>query len=672
MRVKKNKKIYVSVLATILLIQQIPTYVFAMSEQKDVSEVTHHADTPLDDSKEFNSVEIQMEEAVERQDEEESFVRNDFSHVQGIRSAQQVVLIPDVHLKSEIEKALGVAPGTEITTEMMTLLQQIDAPNAGIRSLEGLQYATRLTTLRVDGNHIFDLTPLSTLKNLWNVSIQNQVHRDDETLYFFDVPNGQALSVNVANPIRIRFGGHTSEGLWLRNSSTPFPLATAENVNVSGGIYKGLTTLSSSFSVELTTSNFTSAFIFSGTIEQPLNSGTPTIERVGTRESSFVYKALGSAFDPMSHVKATMNGEDMTRFIRIKDNNVDTNRAGWYGLNYGLTDYLSNNSLQVGLTVLVPKTPTISFESTTVSLVQGAVFDPFTGVTATAFDSLGGVTANIGHDITANIEVVDNPVDTTIPGTYEVTYKVVDGTGAVGNAKRVVVVEDTVGPVITGVDVTTVELGSVFDSLAGVSAQDDVSGDVTASLVVTGSVDTSHLGMYTLTYIATDTVGNKTTIERSVNVVDTTAPTITGVNEITVEAGSAFDLMAGVNVIDNSTMDGSILVEGKVDITTIGRYELHYTAEDASGNTTTIIRIVNVVDTTAPIIVGLEDVTIKVGSPFDVMKDIRITDNVPRGGELIVDGDINIDQVGTYTVTYTAVDQIGNETTITRIVNVVA
>lgn len=70
-----------------------------------------------------------------------------------------------------------------------------------------------------------------------------------------------------------------------------------------------------------------------------------------------------------------------------------------------------------------------------------------------------------------------------------------------------------------------VSFGSAFDPLEGVSAKDNVDGDLTAKVTVTGSVDTAVLGAKTLTYAVTDARGNTSTVERIVTVVEATLTT---------------------------------------------------------------------------------------------------------------------------------------------------
>ena len=58
-------------------------------------------------------------------------------------------------------------------------------------------------------------------------------------------------------------------------------------------------------------------------------------------------------------------------------------------------------------------------------------------------------------------------------------------------------------------------IGDAYTEL-GATATDDVDGNITGSIVVTGSVDTSTTGNYTLTYTATDNAGNSSSVNRTV------------------------------------------------------------------------------------------------------------------------------------------------------------
>jgi len=78
--------------------------------------------------------------------------------------------------------------------------------------------------------------------------------------------------------------------------------------------------------------------------------------------------------------------------------------------------------------------------------------------------------------------------------------------------------EDTTAPTISGVEDVTVYKDSDFDALDGVTATDNVDGDVTSDIVVAGTVDITTTGTYFLRYSVEDAAGNKREETRYVTV----------------------------------------------------------------------------------------------------------------------------------------------------------
>lgn len=91
---------------------------------------------------------------------------------------------------------------------------------------------------------------------------------------------------------------------------------------------------------------------------------------------------------------------------------------------------------------------------------------------------------------------------------------------------------DTVAPELTVPEAATLTVGDAFDPMEGVSATDNTDGDVTASVQVIGSVDTSTAGAYTLTYVAEDANGNQAIASRAV-VVEEAEPEVPVVEDFT-------------------------------------------------------------------------------------------------------------------------------------------
>ena len=127
-----------------------------------------------------------------------------------------------------------------------------------------------------------------------------------------------------------------------------------------------------------------------------------------------------------------------------------------------------------------------------------------------------GATATVcGSPVTVTTSGTVNP---NAPGTYTITYSA-SANGFSTELTRIVVVEDNVAPVITllGANPMQVGFGTVFTD-PGATAADGCAGDLTSSIVKTGSVDTNAVGFYALTYTVQDPTGHTDTKVRTVEV----------------------------------------------------------------------------------------------------------------------------------------------------------
>jgi hypothetical protein len=135
----------------------------------------------------------------------------------------------------------------------------------------------------------------------------------------------------------------------------------------------------------------------------------------------------------------------------------------------------------------------------------------------------------------------------------------------------------------------------------GVTALDACAGSVVVS--TNGNVNANEPGIYTVTYTTDDGNGNTNSATRTVYVVDTIAPIVT------VLGASPFTNFAYVNFVDPGATAAdacdvlvSVTTNGTVDVTTPGTYTLEYVATDASGNSATNSRTVEVIALTMPTI----------------------------------------------------------------------
>jgi len=125
-------------------------------------------------------------------------------------------------------------------------------------------------------------------------------------------------------------------------------------------------------------------------------------------------------------------------------------------------------------------------------------------------------TDEVDGDITSKV-TVEGSVDGMTYGTYTLSYHVEDSSGNVCDIVRTVKVGDFVAPTISlsGAARSYILVGTSY-SEPGYSASDNIDGDITSKVSVSGSVDTSRMGRNTITYTVADAAGNTATASRSV------------------------------------------------------------------------------------------------------------------------------------------------------------
>ncbi len=108
-----------------------------------------------------------------------------------------------------------------------------------------------------------------------------------------------------------------------------------------------------------------------------------------------------------------------------------------------------------------------------------------------------------------------------------VIYSVTDSSGNYAEAIRELVCYDPVFPeiVLNGDEKMTIGLGERFAE-PGFTATDNLDGDLTDNVEISGKVDPYHAGSYTLKYSVTDSYGNRTTVTRVVEVQSAVQPEI--------------------------------------------------------------------------------------------------------------------------------------------------
>lgn len=243
------------------------------------------------------------------------------------------------------------------------------------------------------------------------------------------------------------------------------------------------------------------------------------------------------------------------------------------------SDSLGNKSEVLKLKVIDATLPVIK-GATDITIEAGMLFDKKLNVTA--MDETDG-------NLTKSM-LIYGIVDSKKPGIYSLTYSARDRARNHARIIRRVTVKDTIKPVLSGVMNQSINLNSTFDPKKGITAKDNIDGDVTKNIQVSGSVNLKKVGTYTLTYKVADRSGNTTTLIRKITVKDNVKPVITGAKSKTVKYKSSFNPMTGVTAKDNvdGSLTKSIKVTGSVNTKRKGIYALTYTVKDKAGNSTSV------------------------------------------------------------------------------------
>jgi PKD repeat protein len=277
---------------------------------------------------------------------------------------------------------------------------------------------------------------------------------------------------------------------------------------------------------------------------------------------------------------------------------------------------------------------------------------------ATAFDDVDG-------DITSSIQTFST-VDTSLPRNYYVTYNVMDRAGnKAKQAVRVVkVFPDTTPPsiLLTGGDSVFVQVHNPYIEL-GAIATDNIPS-LSIQLDISGSVDTSKVGLNLVKYTATDDQTNMAVKYRKVYVGDSIPPTLSllGKDTVRLQLLTRF-LDPGTKAADNYWKTVSIIRNYKLDSSKIGTYIITYTAKDGSGNLSAPLkRVVLVNDYVKPVLKLAEDsIFFGVKNTFSGAA-YTVTDNYYPIAQLKVfsKGTVDADHLGRYVLRYYATDPSGN------------
>ncbi|MEB7331831.1 putative Ig domain-containing protein, partial [Staphylococcus epidermidis] len=327
-------------------------------------------------------------------------------------------------------------------------------------------------------------------------------------------------------------------------------------------------------------------------------------------------------------------------------------------------------------------------------------------------------TDNGGQAVTNKVEglpagVTFDEATNTISGTpsevgsYTVTVTTTDESGNVTETTFTIDVEDTTKPTVESVADQTQEISTEMTPIK-IEATDNSGQDVTnkveglpagvtfdeATNTISGTP--SEVGSYDIKVTTTDESGNVTETTFTIDVKDTTKPTVEDIADQTQEVNTEIEPIK-IEAKDNSGQAVTNKVEGLPDGVTfdettntisgtpneVGSYDIIVTTTDESGNSETTTFTIDVEDTTKPTVESVADQTQEINTEMTPIK-IEATDNSGQAVTNKVDGlpaGVTFDEatntisgtpseVGSYTVTVTTTDENDNATETTFTIDV--
>ncbi len=490
------------------------------------------------------------------------------------------------------------------------------------------------------------------------------------------VTETRTVRVTAGNPPVITLIG-SSPQIINRNSPYVELGATAddpEDGNISGSIIidsSAVNTLTvGTYSVTYTITDSSGNTDVKTRTVNVISGDSPVISLAGANPQTV---DVGSPYVELGAAASDPEDGNISGAIVIDTSAVNTSVIGSYNVTYGVTDSSGNSMHTIRIVSVVDTTsPVILLSGSNPQTINKN--SPYVELGATASDNYDG-------DISGAIVIDSSDVNTSVIGSYNVTYSVSDSSSNTASTTRTVNVVDILSPTITlnGANSQTIVKNYPYTEL-GATASDNYDGDISDAIVIDSSaVNTSVIGSYNVTYSVSDSSGNSDSESRTVNVVVGGSPVISlvGTNPQTVAVGSSYvELGAMASDPEDGNLTAVIVTDASaVNISIIGTYSVNYTVTDISGNTNERLRTVNVTDTSPPVIIllGSNPQIVEVGNPYVEIGstasdnyDGNLTANV-----LIDSSSVNTSVIGNYTVRYQVSDSSGNDDVKTRIVSVV-
>ncbi|WP_146150882.1 HYR domain-containing protein, partial [Candidatus Nitrosopelagicus brevis] len=256
-------------------------------------------------------------------------------------------------------------------------------------------------------------------------------------------------------------------------------------------------------------------------------------------------------------------------------------------------------------------------------------------------------------------------------GINTIIWTAVDGAGNMAIASQTVTIQDSTPPKISAIDDISLEAKSSSQNLVTLTIP-EIYDEVGVMSTTNDAPEVFPLGETIVTWTATDVIGNISNLSQSIILVDSTAPRIAFSEDLIIEASSLEENI--LELVIPETSDDVEVISVTNDAPTVfplGETIVTWTATDSSGNSASATQTITVVDTTSPILIAPENLTIEAESTLTQIENLGEFVAEDISGITTVTNDApEVFPLGETIVTWTATDDYGNSISNTQSITV--
>jgi len=274
-------------------------------------------------------------------------------------------------------------------------------------------------------------------------------------------------------------------------------------------------------------------------------------------------------------------------------------------------------------------------------------------------------------DLLGVISITNNAPEFFPVGETIVTWTATDVGGNTSSIEQKITVIDTIFPTLHVPDDVVTEATSLDQNEVNLGeATSTDNGEIVS--ITNDAPEFFPIGETIVTWTTIDSSNNFSSLTQLVSVIDTTAPEILPLEDITIEAYSVDANIVNLdNPIVSDIQDATIYINAP-DVFPIGETIVTWTAIDASDNSAITTQTVTIVDTTKPGLSIPDDQTVEASSLDETLVDIGQAEaNDITGISSIVHNAPDVFPLGSTLIAWTATDNHGNITTAYQTITVV-